>query len=39
MTPAKCRAARAVVVALPRPELAKSAVVSVVMIADHEAKC
>jgi hypothetical protein len=36
MTPAQCRAARALL-ALPRPELAKAAVVPVVMIADYEA--
>ena len=36
MTPAQCRAARALL-ALPRPELAKSAIVPVPMIADYEA--
>jgi hypothetical protein len=35
MTPAQCRAARALI-ALPRPELAKSAVVPLVLIADYE---
>ena len=35
MTPAQLRAARALL-ALPRPELAKSAVVPLVLIADHE---
>ena len=36
MTPAQLRAARALL-ALPRPELAKSAVVPLVLIADYEA--
>jgi len=36
MTPAQCRAARALL-ALPRPELAKAAVVPVTKIADYEA--
>ena len=36
MTPAQLRAARALL-ALPRPELAKAAVVPVTMIADYEA--
>jgi len=35
MTPAQCRAARALL-ALPRPELAKVAVVPVALIADYE---
>ena len=36
MTPAQCRAARALIT-LPRPELAKAAVVPLVLIADYEA--
>jgi hypothetical protein len=36
MTPAQCRAARALL-ALPRPELAKLAAMPVALIADYEA--